>query len=125
MLVHPELAGGGIDRGAFGIAMTVGESFGQDGGLTEKWIVLGDRAIGIDASDAAGKIAKNVRVGDFVGGRIHFRIVETETVRAGDVERAIGRENNATVPAVKKNLHVFETLLVVTETRAGDALGTD
>src|SRR6185295_3562744 len=45
---YPELAGSGIDRGAFGILEAVRVRFARDGRAAEPRVVLRDRAVGVD-----------------------------------------------------------------------------
>src|ERR1700722_1329290 len=125
VLDHPEFARGGIDRGTFGIAMTVGIRFGQHRRLIEERIVLGDRAVFIDAYDAAREIAQDVRVGDFVVCAVVTRLVETETVGAGDEQGAVRREHDAAIHTVEQHLHIFEAALIIAQAGAGQALFAD
>ena len=125
MLDDPKLSARRVDRDAVGVPKSVSESFGQHGCLAHERIVLGNRAVRIDARHAPRKVAKNIRVGKFVLHAIHIRSVKAEAVGAADEERAIRRKYDAAIHAIDQHLHVLEPLIVLAKARAGHALRAD
>ncbi len=123
----PKLARLGMDRGAFGVLEAVRERLARDRGAAEPRIVRRNRAVGIDAHDAAAEVAADVGVvREIVVDAVEVRIVEAERVGAGDEHRAVGREGDAPLHArLGDHLDVLETAIVLAQPAAADALGAD
>ena len=115
MVDEPQLAGRGIDRGAFGILEAVREGFARHRRAAEPRIVGRDRPIGFDANDAARKVAPHVGVvrEHTAFDAVEVRVVEAECVGARDVHRAVGRERDAPFDApFDDHFEVFEAAIV-------------
>src|SRR5262249_38758630 len=95
MVGDPQLAGRGVDRGAFGITQPVSERLARNRRSSKPRIVLRNRAVTIDAEYTPGEVAANVRVVcEVVLHTVEVRVVETESIGTRDEECAVTRDDD-------------------------------
>jgi hypothetical protein len=122
----PEFAGLRMKRRAFRILESVREGFGQYCRAAQPGIVFRNRAITVDANDAAGEVAAYIRVvRERVFNAVEIGVVEAKAVGAADQQRSVAGDDDATLDAFGEDVNVFKTRTVLAQTSASHTLRSE
>src|SRR5262245_46136972 len=81
----------------------------------------------MDTDDAPGKVSADIGIlGEVMFHAIEVRIIKTETVGSGRIERSVRRKKNATLhTSIDQDLYIFKALVVTAKTGTSDAFGSE